>query len=525
MFSKYLEDVAEHFHDIENYLPRTDVCRRAKQAETVLKQSIEQKVQLVMKYAHANVDARLHPLANKVWSNYSTAIVTAALARVFALYMINELYRLLGIKDKSHKYEQDWDRFSEVFSNLYPDFGFEDLFQGGSELFLLRETRAHYLAHSNDTDFEALYAQAESRGIQWVQRFVAFTRFVASLRRESPSIGTGRLFLSLQHNVIAAADLYRSVIGYVAEKPLINGQPGVQVFSVNDESPGADIERLVKTRIWLSDVLLAVIPNGWEHAANGQDKNLSWIVKEVDYALLLEHLLRLFVEEGVQEEQLVDAFEIEIDLIAPTHGRYEHDQRKERRLRQLRNVTGTFVFRADTKLNRDLQAQIDVIVREARERHTRDVLIGFFRQFDDPQMVAKILSLTDFPQTKKWICTHIADVRRKALIKQKPPRNMSPEAKSRLRAQIERDVKKYQKWIEKRFDSARIAVANRGLTIDGNDWHLLAESGDRTKRTFKSNLRSILACLMPEATHEQVGTMHKRVFSLVMETGPTRLAA
>jgi len=444
---------------------------------------------------------------------------------VFALYMINELYRLLGIKDKSPKYEQDWDRFSEVFSSLYPDFGFEDLFHAGSELFLLRETRAHYLAHSNDTDFEALYAQAESRGIQWVQRFVAFTRFVASLRRESPSIGTGRLFLSLQHNVIAAADLYRSVTGYVADKPLINGQPGVQVFAVNDESPGADIERLVKTRIWLSDVLLAVIPTGWEHAANGQDKNLTWIVKEVDYALLLERLLRLFVEEGVQEEQLIDAFGIEIDLIAPTHGRYEHDQRRERRLRQLRNVTGTFVFRADTKLNRDLQAQIDVVVREARERHTRDVIIGFFRQFDDPQMVAKILSLTDFPQTKKWICNHIADARRKALIKQKPPRNMSPEAKSRLRAQIERDVKKYQKWIEKRFDSARIAVANRGLTIDGHDWHLLEESGDRTKRTFRSNLRSILACLMPEATPEQVGAMHKRVFSLVMETGPMRLVA
>ena len=321
MFVKYLEDVGEHMHDIENYLSRIDVCSRAKQAETVLKQSIEKKVELILQHFESTTDPELHKLASDIWSRYSSAVVTAALARVFALFMINELYRLLGITDRSSKYEKDWDRLYEVFSNLLDEPESEP-FKDRSELSFLGQARGHYLGQSPDSDFDALYAEAVAEGsrMQWVQEFIAFTRFVAGLRRESPSIGTGRLFLSFQQNVDAAADMYKSVTQYVSSQPAINGQPGVQVFAGDTENPGVDIERLVKTRIWLSDVLMAVIPQNWHESVTHQAKNLNWVIKEVDYGLLLNRLFRLFLQEGVSEEQLIKAFEDEIDLLAPTHG-------------------------------------------------------------------------------------------------------------------------------------------------------------------------------------------------------------
>jgi len=525
MLLKYLEDVGEHLHDIENYLPRIDVLSRAKQAETVLKQSIDQKIQLILKHTEANLDSQLHPLAKKVWTTFSSSIVTAGLARVYALYFMNELYRILGIKDKSTKYEQDWGRFVELFSRLPSESDFEDLFRAGSELFLLRETRAHYLAESEDSDFEALYAQAETRGIRWLLDFVSFARFVAALRRESPAVGTGRLFISLQHNVTAASDLFKSVKGYIANQRPVNGQPRIQVFAVNNENPGANFERLIKTRIWLSDALIAVIPKDWATSATAEDKDLTWVVKEIDYALLLDRLLRLFIEDGVDRNGVAEAIVADIELIAPTHARFDHGKRKERRLRLMQNVSCSFAYRAETELTPDLQAKIDLVIRETRERHARDVIIGFFRQFEDPEMVARILSLANFPRTKKWICERIADDYRGALTKQKISSKLNRETKLKVRLKIDRDVAKYQKWIERRFELARVAVANRGLTIGGQDWHLLQEFGLRAERTYKSNLHSILVSLLPDGKADYIDNLHDRVFRLVKEASPTRLVA
>jgi hypothetical protein len=524
MFIKYLEDVGEHMHDIENYLSRIDVCERAKQAETVLKQSIALKVETILNYVETTTDPQLHKLATDIWSQYSSAIATAALARVFALFMINELYRHLGIKDKSSKYEQDWNHLSEVFANLLSEEDFDELFKAGSELSYLRQARAHYLAESPDSDFDALYAQSEVYKVRWVQEFVAFARFVAGLSRESPSIGTGRLFFSFQQNIAAAADMYKSITEYVGKQSPINGQHGVQVFTVDSQSPGADIERLIRTRIWLSDVLMAVIPREWQESVTNQKKNLHWVVKEVDYGLLLERLFRLFLEEGVSEDELSQAFAEDIELIAPTHGRYDHEKRKERRLRQLQNLHAKFVYTADTQLSPDLQQKFDLIIKETRERHARHVIVGFFHQFEDPEMVAWILSLTPFPETKKWICGQIADERRKALTARRIYPKMAPAIKRQMLRKIEKDVRKYQTSIADRFNLARTAVANRGLTINSHDWYLLAESGRGTKRTFQSNLRQILKSLMPEAPEDEITEMHERVFSLVGVTPIQRVA-
>jgi hypothetical protein len=526
MLQKYLEDTGEHFHDIENYVPRRDVLIRAKQAETVLKQSLEEKIQLILSHAERDIDPDLHSLARKVWDAFSVSIMTAALARVFALHLLNELYRILGIADRSAKYEQDWGGFSAVFGGLCAESDFEDLFVPGSELFLLREARKHYLAQSDDDDFEALQAQAEAREIRWVQDFTSFARFVAGLRRESPSVGTGRLFMSLQHNVSAAAGFFQSVNEYVRNQTTATGQPRVQILAVRNESPGTDIERLVKSRIWLSDLLLAVIPREWETSAIGEQKDLAWVVREVDYGLLLERLLRLFIEEGVDRDRVLQAFEADISPIAPTHGRYNHGHRKERRVRKLRDVVNnSFTYRADTHLSADLQTQIDLVIGETRERHARDVITGFLRQFEDPQMILKILSLTNFAQTKNWICNQIADEQRAALLQQRMSPALSVQEKKRRRIKIEKDVAEYRKRVVAKFERARVAIADRGLMIHGQELHLLQTSGSRSKLNFKSNLRGILKILMPDSDDQHLVTMHKRVFTLVLESTSVRLVA
>jgi hypothetical protein len=526
MLQKYLEDTGEHFHDIENHLPRRDVLNRAKQAEAVLKQSLEDKIELILTHVEGDLDVDLHPLAVRVWDSFSVSIMTAALARVFALHLLNELYRILGMADKSAKYEDDWHRFSAVFRDLSTDSDFDDLFVPGSELSLLRDARTHYLAESDDSDFEALHAQAAERGIRWVQDFTNFARFVAGLRRESPSVGTGRLFISLQHNVSAATGFFQSVSEYIRNQKTSNGQPIVQILAVGNESPGTDIERLVRLRIWLSDLLLAVIPRDWETSAIGEQKDLTWVVREVDYAILLERLLRLFLEEGVDRDKILQKFEDDINPMAPTHGRYDHGHRKDRRVRKLQDVvSNSFTYKAETRLSPDLQAQIDLVIGETRERHSRDVITGFLRQFEHPEMILKILNLTNFAQSKNWICNQIAEEQRAALLQQRMSPVLNLQEKKRLRIKIDKDVSEYRKRVAARFDRVRRAIANRALMIHGQEWRLFETSGPSAKRTYKSNLRGILKALMPEADDQHLVKMHKRVFTLVKESTSGRLVA
>lgn len=519
MLRKYLEDVGEHFHDIENYLPRIDVFSRAKKAETVLQQSIEQKIEFILRYSQPDADSQLQATARDVWNRFQKEIITAALARVFALHLINELYRMLGVADKSAKYEQDWTKFHQIFANLYGESEFEALFRPDTELFLLREARTQYIAQNEDSEFEPVWAQAEHRKIRWVQDFVAFARFIAGLRRESPTVGTGRLFLSMQHNVGGSSNLYQSLDKYITTRSATDGRPPAQILAVINEPHGTNIERLAQARIWLSDGLLAIIPKEWKASATGDPKDLDWIVREVDYGILLERWLRLFIEEGIDRPSVEEEFRADVKPISPTQWRYDQQQQKQRRLQHLQNVlNGSFSYKAATQLGEDVKKQIDDVIDAARARHTRDVVVGFIKQFEHPQTMAKILSLTTYPRGKTWICGRIADERRQALVEQRLAGVSNRALKRKIRDQIRREVAKYERLVGSRFEGLRKANAARGLMIQGKSWHLLYESGAGTGRTYKSNLRDILRALMPEAEDERLEAMHNRVFKLVLES-------
>ena len=516
MLQKYLEDVGEHFHDIENYLSRPEVLRRAKQAEAVLQQSIADKVDLIIRHAGTRIDPDLYPLARKTWATYSQAIIKAGLARVFALFLLNELYRILGIADKSAKYEQDWDKYSDQFIELSSKKEFEESFDPGSELYLLRHARSHYLGGSADSEFDILQAEAKARGIRWVQDFINFIRFVASLRREGVSIGTGRLFISLQHNVDAATNFFQSITNYIDKQLTPTGRPLVQILGVDNHSVGAEFERLIKLRIWLSDLLLAVIPTDFEISATDEPKDLEWVVREVDYAILLHRLLRLFLQDGVSREKVVEVFERDIELLAPTNHRYSHDDRKDRRVSRLVDVmTNSFTYQAEPRLSENVKVQIDQLMAEARERHAREVVTGFLKQFDHQEMILKILRLTNFARSRNWVCDQIADEHRAALLQKRMSAGLNMQSKRALRTQIDKEVAEYRKRVVARFDLVRKSIANRGLMIDAKKWLLLEAAGPSAKRTYKSNLRGILKALLPECNDQQLVIMHERVFKLL----------
>ncbi|MGZ5568375.1 MAG: hypothetical protein ACXWKG_15280, partial [Limisphaerales bacterium] len=93
VFQRYFEDVAEDFRDIRRTLRQVDFYRRAKSAERRLAESIGAKLKvLVPKTPVAN---SLDPLQKHAWEYFSAHAETlyeAAVARSFALLLLNEVY-------------------------------------------------------------------------------------------------------------------------------------------------------------------------------------------------------------------------------------------------------------------------------------------------------------------------------------------------------------------------------------------------------------------------------------------------
>jgi hypothetical protein len=386
---------------------------------------------------------------------------------------------------------------------------FNNLFSAVSDLYLLTQSRSYYLEEKEDTDFARLSAEARD-GSPWAKNFVNFTRFLNSVRRENPIAGTGMIFLSHHINVEASTKFAQLTEKYIEDQnhstPLFS--PSVKISKVTAGDLNDDILRLVKTRIWLSDVLLAFIPRDLR-TPDGAEKKLNHIIEEVDHARLLNRWVNFSVEDGIEIDLVKDGFSQDVGFLSPTEGRYSHQERIEDRVEIFRKYFEIIKLDriSDGKIPLKIRDFLDQTIKKARERQATQLIKGFFHQFASTKhpflsqkIVAMVLSKANHPLEGAKIKRSIVYDYRMNLEKERIFERMAGEEKRQIKNEITRDVDSYKKKVDLIFYNFQKNNESRKLKIRSKEMQLLIKTGIRNAPLYKSNLSEILRSLLPDNT-------------------------
>lgn len=483
LLRSYLEEVAAEFFDIEHHASRIETFQRLKQVEDVLAASVKPKLEAIL---NTKKQSHLFRLAQQIWASFSLSVVSAALGRVFALRLVNELYRCLGVWDRVQDYEDQWLQVSASLRDLFGG-SFDALFQAGSDPDLLRRAREEFAGD----DIDGLDRLAmEAHGRLWLQRFIEFARFVWIIRRERPSVGTPRLFISAQHRIAPSTAFVQTVGTVLQGRVLRDGRPLAEISQVGRGTGGDEhhIERLVKSRIWNSDVVLGVIPKDWTNAHDGGVKNLEWVAREADHALLLNRRLHLFVKNGTDRAQVHGEFQKRFPLLSPAEGRLSEEERRRLLPERFREFsTDEFQYDGDAP---DVK-RLEEVVDSARRRHAQDLVRGWLRQFSrtDRYVILKVQQVARYKTTKTEILSRLLQ--------------------AGINDRFFGDHDEARHAFERAWENSR----KRFLRINEYKVSLIAREG----HSYRGTLRGILERLRPELTPQQTSRWHDSLVNQILE--------
>ena len=382
MFQRYLEDVGEGMYDIKHHLNLAGTFDRAKEIEETLAESIRSKLDVAMPSAamFRHPQSEDEKLVKALFEKEYNWIFTARYARQFALYFLNELYRMIGVESRSDSYLGGFGAIRDEFNALLGKDYVKNALRELPLVALLSRALRAYRDGDNDT-LREINVDGETL---WVRRFVQFARFVASINLEQLPPTTGRIFISYQHDVPVTEVLLSRINDYIKS----NFPNRVEVLSVRETGTGVRFKSPIRARIWLSDTVSEIVPKSSVNIA-GNTKNYNWIAHEAEYGLLLGKRIIYLVEKGADEAQ------IRAELknrsrdggLIPSSARVP-DWLQERLLESFTEYTRA-MFAVDTTQTSEQDLDPSIIraihgeAEKAIERRHRDILVGFHRQFPE----------------------------------------------------------------------------------------------------------------------------------------------
>jgi hypothetical protein len=308
-------------------------------------------------------------------------IFIARYARQFALYFLNELYRIIGVESRSDSYLGGFTLIRDEFDALLgKDYVRNSLKELPLVALLSRALRAY-----RDGDSDTLREINVDGETLWVRRFVQFARFVANINREQLPPTTGRIFISYQHDVPVTEVLLGQINDYIRR----NFPNRVEILSVRETATGVKFKSPIRARIWLSDTVSEIVPKSTVNISGDQVKNYNWIAHEAEYGLLLGKRIIYLVEKGADEAQIRAELmnRSRDDGLIPSSARVP-DWLQERLLQSFTEYTRA-IFAVDTTQTSEQDLDPSVIkaihgeAEKAIERRHRDILLGFHRQFPE----------------------------------------------------------------------------------------------------------------------------------------------
>lgn len=295
MFRRYLEDVGEAMSDIENHLNHAEVFGRAKEIEVTFGESVVTKLQaLIPSPESLHRPASKHErLVGEIFSEERYAILNAEYARLFALFFLNELYGHLGLGSRSEKYLAKLMNVAHRFDRLLGQGFASDAREFVPELRTLSGVLRDYRVGR----YEEVAGEVRGPGeaATWVSRFVRFAGFISRLNLTKVSPVAGRIFISQAHSS-ESETLDVLIASHI--KARFGGR--AEVLGVNRGSLDAGLAALLRSRIWLSDSVFALLTDD----SRGIDRGCEWVAAEARYGLLLGKRVVALVGEDVSAEAL-----------------------------------------------------------------------------------------------------------------------------------------------------------------------------------------------------------------------------
>lgn len=381
MFRRYLEDVGEGMYDIKHHLSLAGIFDRAKDIESILGESIKTKLNVLTPSVQSfklpqTTDERA---VKELFEAETSWIFTARYARQFALYFLNELYRIIGLESRGEYYLNGFKDIQNEFDSLLGN----GYMRSAREQLPLVATLSRCLRAYNDRDYDTLREINVTEEPLWVRRFVQFARFIARLNDESLAPTVGRIFVSFHHDVPVTEVLLGQIDDYVkAEFP-----NRLEILSVRESGAGVKFKSPIRARIWLSDTVSEIVPKDTQTISNGKAKDYLWIAREAEYGLLLGKRVIYLVEKGVDESKIL----ADLQKREPNDGLIPRTARVPDWLQRKLIESFTDYTRANFTVNTTQvgQEHLDPMVREvihleaekAIEKRHRDILVGFHKQF------------------------------------------------------------------------------------------------------------------------------------------------
>jgi len=447
IFSRYFEDVGELFFDIEHHLNFPEVVRAAFEIEAILSESVNRKLNLILNHRGYPPDSA--EIARQLLADYPDVILTAQYARIWALFALNHLYRILGLKDYADEYRAKLEKLKEDFDQAHTDGAFQEFAGETPEIADLEAALQRFW-----TGDAGGYRVEESS--DWIHRFLGFARFVGFLRTEQVTPHQARIFLSSQHDVPVPEKVRKITEDFLLARYNANLKPLI----VDENIAGVLFKDKIRSRIWLSDSVLAIAPRNQGVAVN-QVKDLSWIAREVDHGLGLSKRVVLFMEEGTDQSSVLTQFtRSDLEYLSPKARRPE---RVDELRRFLEDFTVAKFGAEENDWIMSLQKRVDEEARLILEIHFQHFFwtaLSFFsrREIQALQLIHEKYSKS--PRTKKQLAPLVFRGR-------KGPKAPTPE---------------------REFDNFRRRVRGRRLVIDGVAYELVVKVAGNC---YKSQLQEI----------------------------------
>ena len=351
-FVKYFEDIGVVLGEIIECSNIEDALTKAKQVEIILGESVTSKLKALK--ADSNSNYQFITDNQPVIDTYSTA-------REFTLYLINILYKLLGITAKLDYGKRLSDSAAKMLGQPLTT-------NPAIILYIFR-----VLASNNTITVKEI----ESKGIDtdswpiWKKDLINFAVFISQIRHQSQILSLkpfqSRVFLSALHDN-QCSDNFNNFTDTVKSK---NPKQDIAILRVDSWGGEAVFRELIRTRIWLSSYLVAVLPHDLRHRVTQVTKTYRWIGRESAYAFTLNRSVRFFKESQVDDNQVVKVFSTIDDHLT-------EDSQIAKRLNQ--KITESFVrtnyetfyessFSQRSEVEIELSNKLNRIFKEAREAH------------------------------------------------------------------------------------------------------------------------------------------------------------
>jgi hypothetical protein len=491
-FTRYLEDVGEEFFDIENHCSLSDVFERARDVERTLGESVKSKLEEIWAAASSRKAGRepveAKRLSREILTDDRAAVAVATYARLFALFLLNELYEVLGLQDRSSKYRAQLSDFGAAFGHQLETVGAGrrlDPFELAVELEQLKRAADQYMSSGSATIIEVPEAEL------WVRRFISFARFVGQIRANAIVPGpvhrggsTGdrqdfqpqipRVFISTLNKVKSADAIYYQLERYVTARH--SGR--VHLLHVRAQPGGTVFRPVIRSRIWLSTAVGTVIPadtTEWGETKKGYQ----WIAREVEHGLLLGKEVMHTLEQGTNEAVLRETFKDPgLGYLVPD-ARVASDQRAKRVFRSLEDRAWVTFVVEDAREDfppENVRTAIDHLVIDVTKRRTNELIKGYLlllsREILRALPVLRRKAITGPAARKEWIGTI-----------------------------LEQNGLAEDREGQATFSRLYKGMTNRVLVIGGTDYTILRFN----KRTQKYEwlLPTILAALRPDASPQE----------------------